>query len=111
MTKPNLIDIIYVDNCVSEYTYEKGGVYYAAYDDGSMEALDEISNLYSGTHYHDLLGDIQKCIDRKDKEKATLIGKYNYEIRRLQKINNKMSLELQRLQQFEEEIKSQKQEE
>ena len=98
MTNSRLINV-YFDPEINE------GCYVAAYDDGSTWAI--VGQRLEGEDFEEFLHDVSKYIDSIEFEKSIILKKYKSEIKRLEELNNKMYIELERLQSFEEKIKSQ----
>lgn len=100
MTNSKLINV-YFDPEINE------GCYVAAYDDGSTWSL--VSHSLEGEDFEEFLHDVSKYIDSIGFEKSIILKKYKSEVKKLEKINHKMYIELERLQRLEDELKSQKQ--
>ena len=100
MTNAKLINVYFVLE-INE------GCYVAAYDDGSTWSL--VSHSLEGEDFEEFLHDVSKYIDSIGFEKSIILKKYKSEVKRLEKINRKIYIELERLQRLENELKSQKQ--
>ena len=98
MTNAKLINV-YFDLEINE------GCYVAAYDNGSTWSL--VSHSLEGEDFEEFLHDVSKYIEYKKFEESIALKKYKSEIKRLEELNNKMYIELERLQSCEVKIKSQ----
>ena len=100
MTNSRLINV-YFDPEINE------GCYVAVYDDGSTWSL--VSHSLEGEDFEEFLHDVSKYIDSIEFEKSIILKKYKSEVKKLEEINHKMYIELERLQRLENDLKSQKQ--
>ena len=100
MTNAKLINV-YFDPEINE------GCYVAVYDDGSTWAI--VGQRLEGEDFEEFLHDVSEYIDSIGFEKSIILKKYKSEVKRLEKINRKIYIELERLQRLEDELKSQKQ--
>lgn len=100
MTNSRLINV-YFDPEINE------GCYVAAYDDGSTWAI--VGQRLEGEDFEEFLNDVSKYIDSIEFEKSIILKKYKREVKKLEEINDKMYIELERLQRLENDLKSQKQ--
>ncbi|WP_296852603.1 hypothetical protein [uncultured Methanobrevibacter sp.] len=100
MTNSRLINV-YFDREINE------GCYVAVYDDGSTWVI--AGQRLEGEDFEEFLHDVSKYIDSIEFEKSIILKKYKSEVKKLEEINHKMYIELERLQRLENELKSQKQ--
>lgn len=102
MTNSKLINV-YFDPGINE------GCYVAVYNDGGTWPI--VEHRLEGEDFEEFLNDVSKYIDSIEFEKSIILKKYKLEVKKLEEINHKMYLELDRLQSLERKLKSQKQEE
>lgn len=100
MTNSRLINV-YFDPEINE------GCYVAVYDNGSTWAI--AGQRLEGEDFEEFLHDVSKYIDSIEFEKSIILKKYKSEVKKLEEINHKMYIELERLQRLENDLKSQKQ--
>ncbi len=100
MTNSRLINI-YVD--------PEDGLYVIVYDNGETFKVTGSVETEGEFMLNQFVVDVSNYIKDMEFQKSIIIQKYKSEVKRLEEINHKMYIELERLQRLEDELKSQKQ--